>query len=96
MRVAELSETLTEDARALVAATAGIAEETVAGARRRLAAALNGGRSPYDRAEARAWDGIRYTDDAVRGHTYQSIAIALGVGAVIAVVLMSQCSRSRR
>jgi ElaB/YqjD/DUF883 family membrane-anchored ribosome-binding protein len=96
MKVSQLSETLTEDARALVAATAGIAEETVAGARRRISAAIDGGRTLYDRAEARAMDGIRYTDDAVRGHTYQSIAIALGVGALLAVVLMSQCSRTRR
>jgi len=95
MNVAEMSERMTEDARALVAATAGIAEETVAGARRRLSAALDAGRTLYDRAESKAMDGIRYTDDAVRSHTYQSIAIALGIGALAAFILMSQRPRSR-
>ena len=46
--------TLADDARALVAATANVAGEEVAAARKRLAAALESGKEVYGRVRAKA------------------------------------------
>jgi ElaB/YqjD/DUF883 family membrane-anchored ribosome-binding protein len=86
--------TLAEDARDLVAATADIAEEKVSAARKRLAAALDGGKEIYGRARDRAADGVRAADEAVREHPYESIGIAFGVGALVGCLVALRCSRN--
>jgi len=86
--------TLAEDARALMAATADVAGEKVSDARKRLAAALENGKEVYGRARDKAIEGVRATDQAVRGHPYQPIGIALGVGMVIGYLIARQCSRN--
>ncbi|HEX4120268.1 MAG TPA: DUF883 family protein [Verrucomicrobiae bacterium] len=71
---------LAEDARDLMAATADVAGEKVAEARKRLAAAL-------DTARNKAVQGAKAVDEAVHEHPYQAIAIGVGVGALIGYLL---------
>ncbi|HZL43120.1 MAG TPA: DUF883 family protein [Verrucomicrobiae bacterium] len=86
--------TLAEDARALMAATADVAGEKVGEARKRLAAALEGGRQIYGRVRDKAIEGAKAADQTVRDNPYQAIAIALGVGAIIGFLAARRCSRN--
>jgi len=79
--------TLAEDARALMAATADVAGDKIAEARRRLAAALDGGRQVFGRVREKAAEGAKAADQLVRENPYQTLAIAFGVGAVIGYLL---------
>ena len=74
---------LAEDARALLAATADVAEEKVVEARKRLAAALESGKQICERVKGKVVEGAKAADAAVHEHPYQAIGIALGVGALI-------------
>ena len=85
--------TLAEDARALMAATADVAGEKVGEARKRLAAALERGKEIYGRVREKAVEGAKAADQAVHEHPYQVIGIALGVGALIAL-LLARCCRN--
>jgi ElaB/YqjD/DUF883 family membrane-anchored ribosome-binding protein len=82
---------LAEDARALVNATANVAEEKVVEARKRLAAALDSGTHIFKRVKEQAAEGARTVDEAVHQHPYQSIGIALGVGAVLGFLAAHRC-----
>jgi ElaB/YqjD/DUF883 family membrane-anchored ribosome-binding protein len=75
--------TLAEDARALMAATADVAGDKVADARKRVAAALDTGKEAYGRVRDRAIEGAKAADREVRDHPYESIGIAFGIGALI-------------
>src|SRR5258707_4005487 len=75
--------TLAEDARNLMAATADVAGEKVAEARKRLAAALESGKEIYGRVRDKAAEGAKAADEAVHEHPYQAMAIAFGLGALI-------------
>jgi ElaB/YqjD/DUF883 family membrane-anchored ribosome-binding protein len=86
--------TLAEDARALMAATADVAGEKVGEARRRLTAALESGKEIYGRARDKAVEGAKGADQAVHEHPYESIGIALGVGAFLGYLLARRCSRN--
>ncbi|HUD47809.1 MAG TPA: DUF883 family protein [Candidatus Baltobacteraceae bacterium] len=79
--------TLAEDARALMSATSDVAGEKVGEARRRLAAALDSAREMASTVRDRAVAGAKATDEAVREHPYQAIAIGVGLGAVIGYLL---------
>ena len=85
---------LAHDARALMAATADVAGEKVGEARKRLAAALESAREIAGRIRDKAVEGAKATDEAVREHPYQSIGIALGVGALIGFLVSRRCSRN--
>ena len=61
--------------------------EKVAKLRKRLAAALDGGRKIFGRVKEHAVDGAKATDEAIREHPYQSIGIALGVGVLLGLLL---------
>jgi ElaB/YqjD/DUF883 family membrane-anchored ribosome-binding protein len=87
--------TLADDARALMAATADVAGEKVTEARKRLAAALEGGKEIYGRVRERAVAGAKAADQAVHEYPYQAIGIALGVGALIGCLVMQRCSRTK-
>jgi ElaB/YqjD/DUF883 family membrane-anchored ribosome-binding protein len=78
---------LAEDARALMAATADVAGEKVAEARKRLAAALDSAKEIAGRVREKA-------DESVREHPYQAIGIAFGVGALIGYLAARRCSRN--
>ena len=79
--------TLAEDARALMAATAHVAEEKVVEARDRLGIALDGGEKILRRVRDKALEGAMAADRTVQGHPYQTIGIAFGVGALIGLLL---------
>jgi ElaB/YqjD/DUF883 family membrane-anchored ribosome-binding protein len=79
--------TLAEDARALMAATADVAGDKVAEARRRVASALDRSREVLGRVRDKAVEGAKATDQLVRDNPYQTIAIALGIGAVVGYLL---------
>jgi ElaB/YqjD/DUF883 family membrane-anchored ribosome-binding protein len=78
---------LAEDARALITATADVAEEKVGAARKRLAAALENGKEIYGRVRDKAVGGAKAADQTVHDYPYQAIGIALGVGTVIGFLL---------
>ena len=86
--------TLAEDARALMAATADVAGEKVSEARKRLAAALESGKQILGRVKDKAVEGAKATDEAVREHPYQALAIAFGVGAIAGYLISRRCSRN--
>ena len=86
--------TLAEDARALMAATADVAGEKVSEARKRLAAALESGKKIFGRVKDKAVEGAKATDEAVREHPYQAMAIAFGVGAIVGYLAARRCSRN--
>ena len=86
--------TLAEDARALMTATADVAGEKVADARKRLADALEGAKEIAGRVRDQAVDYAKATDEAVRENPYKAIGIALGVGALLGYLLSRRCSRN--
>ena len=86
--------TLAEDARALMAATADVAGDKVAEARKRLGAALESGKELYGRVRDKAVEGAKAADETVREHPYQAIGIAFGVGALLGFLLTRRCSRN--
>ncbi len=86
--------TLAEDARALMSATADVAGEKVAEARKRLGAALESGKELYGRAREKALEGAKAADETVREHPYQAIGIALGLGTLLGYLLARRCSRN--
>ena len=84
--------TLAEDARALMAATADVAGEKVAEARKRLAAALESGKEVCGRVRDKAVEGAQAADEAVRAHPYQAMGIAFGLGAIVGYLAVRRCS----
>ena len=78
---------LASDAQALMAATADVAGEKVGEARKRLAEALERGKEIYGCVREKAVEGAKATDEAVRSHPYQAIAIGVGVGALLGFLL---------
>jgi ElaB/YqjD/DUF883 family membrane-anchored ribosome-binding protein len=86
---------LAKDARALIAATAHVAEEGVVEARARLAAALDHGKEMCGRARDQAAAGIKAADQVVHEHPYQAIGIAAGLGALFGYLVSRRCPCSR-
>jgi ElaB/YqjD/DUF883 family membrane-anchored ribosome-binding protein len=86
---------LAEDARALMAATADVAGDKVGDARKRLAAALERGKEVCARVREKAIESAKAADEVVREHPYQSIAIGVGVGALLGYLIARRggCSR---
>jgi len=87
--------TLAEEARALMAATANVAEEKVSQARKRLAAALDRGKELCGQVREKAVQGAKAADQAVHEHPYQAICIAFGVGALIGYLAGRRCTCRR-
>lgn len=84
---------LAEDARSLVAATAGVAGEKVSEARNRLAAALERGKKIAADVRDKAVEGAKAVDRNVRENPYQAIAIGFGVGVLVGYLAARRCSR---
>ena len=93
--VSDAMGTLAEDARALMAATADVAGEKVADARKRLAAALENAKDIAGRVRDKAVEGVRVADQTVRENPYQAIAIGVGLGAILGYLLARRCSGNR-
>ena len=85
--------TLAEDARALMTATADVAGEKVADARKRVADALESAKEIAGRVRDQAVDYAKATDEAVHEHPYKAIGIAFGVGALLGHLVARRCSR---
>jgi ElaB/YqjD/DUF883 family membrane-anchored ribosome-binding protein len=83
----EVAEHLIEDAQALLTATAHVAEETVVEARKRLTAAIEKGKETWNTVQEKAVAGAKATDQIIRENPYKSLAVALGVGAIIGYLL---------
>jgi ElaB/YqjD/DUF883 family membrane-anchored ribosome-binding protein len=83
---------LAEDAQALLAATANVAEEKVIEARKRLFAALERGKQAWNEVQDRAVAQARAADEIVRDHPYQSIGIAFGIGALLGLLMSRRSS----
>jgi len=81
------SHTLAVDAKALLDATANIADQAVADARERLTEALEASKDLRGRIQERAVLAAKATDKTIRENPYQSIGIAFGVGALIGFLL---------
>jgi ElaB/YqjD/DUF883 family membrane-anchored ribosome-binding protein len=86
--------TLADDARALMVATADVAGEQVAEARKRLAAALDRAKEIGGRVRDKAVEGAKAASQTVRENPYQAIGIAFGVGTLIGYLVMRQCARN--
>jgi ElaB/YqjD/DUF883 family membrane-anchored ribosome-binding protein len=85
---------LADDARALMAATADVAGDRVADARKRLAAALDSAKELAGRVRDRAVEGAKAADQTVRENPYQAIAVAAAVGAIVGYIVTRRCSRN--
>jgi ElaB/YqjD/DUF883 family membrane-anchored ribosome-binding protein len=85
---------LAEDAQALLTATAGVAGESVAVARKRLAAALESAKAIAGTVRDKAVAGAKVADQSIREHPYQAIVIGVGVGVLVGYLLGRRCSRN--
>lgn len=83
----EAGENLMEDAQALLAATAHVAEEKVIEARKRLTTAIEKGKEAWRSVQEKAIAGAKATDQVIRDNPYKTLAIAVGVGAIIGYLL---------
>ena len=77
------ADNVADDVRSLLAATSDALEEKIVEARKRLAGS-------FERSRNLAERGARHADGFVRGHSYETAAIAFGLGA-LAVLLMMRC-----
>ncbi len=81
------TQNLIEDAQALLAATAHVAEDKVTEARKRLAACIEKGKETWGIVQQKAVAGAKATDQVIRDHPYHSLGVALGAGALIGYLL---------
>ena len=82
---------LADDAEALLRATVDDGTEKVREARAKITAALERAKTTFAEFQEQATDSAKAaakkTDDAIRAHPYESIAVALGVGILLGVLL---------
>ncbi|MBN8249655.1 MAG: DUF883 family protein [Verrucomicrobia bacterium] len=85
------SQTLAREAKALLEATAQVADDKVSEARQRLMTALASAKESagdhYHQIEEKALAGARQADSVIRSHPYESIAVAFGFGALLGLLL---------
>lgn len=74
---------ITDDASALLSATADVAEEKVIEARNRLKTALDSARDTYVVVQKKAMDNVKTADKTIRANPYYAIGIAFGAGALL-------------
>jgi len=79
--------TLAEHARALVSATADVAEGKVVEARKRLSAALDSGKEMFGRVRDKAVEAAEGADEVVRENPYKITGLALAIGALLGFLL---------
>jgi ElaB/YqjD/DUF883 family membrane-anchored ribosome-binding protein len=87
-------DTLAEDARELMAATADVAGEKVSAARKRLAAALERAKEIAGNVRDKAAAGAKVADQAIRENPYQAVAVGIGVGVLLGYLIGRRCSRN--
>jgi ElaB/YqjD/DUF883 family membrane-anchored ribosome-binding protein len=90
-RVATDLKTLASDAEALLRATADDASDKAKEARARLTAAVEKAKETcadlQERTVETAKEVAKKTDDTIRAHPYESIAVAFGVGILLGALL---------
>lgn len=84
----QMARDVVESARALLSATSDSAEEQVRQARLRLSAAVDSSREVFDKISDRASHMARAADCQLRDHPYVPVVVALGLGALLAIVLL--------
>lgn len=94
MTAAHTGERLTNDLKALVQdaeeflkATTTQAEDKATELRERLATALDSAKAALEQAEEKTAAAVKVTDKTIRTHPYEAIAIALGVGLVLGLLI---------
>lgn len=80
-------QSLPDEAKALVTATADVVEEKVIAARERLSAALERGKEAWNTVQTKAVESAKATDKTIRKNPYKSIGVAMGVGALLGLWL---------
>jgi len=85
--LAELQVLVTEAETMLADSTSEHSSEAVGGLRARLGAAQERFAELYEDARKKVVAGARQTDTAIRENPYQSMAIALGVGVLVGVLV---------
>lgn len=80
-------QSLADDAKELISATAGVAEEKVIQARDRLASALEKGKEALESARSNAVERAEAADKAIRENPYPAIGIAFAAGALFVCLL---------
>lgn len=78
---------LIRDAESMLADVGSDAGEKVGELRERLRAALLDGRSRFQRMRISARDGLCQCNDYVRTHPYQAVGVAVGIGALVGVIV---------
>ncbi len=86
---------LAQEASALLAATAHVADEHVSEVRKRLSTVLEAGKKMCDQARDRAVAGVDAAGKAMHEHPYQAVAIGVGLGAAVGY-LVARSFTSRR
>jgi ElaB/YqjD/DUF883 family membrane-anchored ribosome-binding protein len=85
--IQENVEKIADDTRALLAATADVAEEKVIQARNRLASTLSAAKDTYAAVQKKAVEGAQAADKVIRDKPYHAIGIAFGLGALVGFLL---------
>jgi ElaB/YqjD/DUF883 family membrane-anchored ribosome-binding protein len=80
-------DSITDDARSLIAAAADVTDEKVVEARNRLSTALNSAKDTYVKVQKKAVEGAKVADHVIRERPYQTMAVAFGVGALVGFLL---------
>lgn len=75
------------DAQDILKDNAEGASEKVRAARERLLSAVETAKGYCGKLEAKAVAGAKATDKVIRGHPYQTIGIALGIGVVVGYLI---------
>lgn len=78
---------ITDDTKALLAATADVAEDQVVQARNRLAAAMETAKDTYTVVQKKAAESAKAADKVIRDKPYHAIGVAFGVGALVGFLL---------
>jgi ElaB/YqjD/DUF883 family membrane-anchored ribosome-binding protein len=89
-------ERLAHDASALLAATADVAGEKVGEARKRLASVLDRGKDFYGLVREKAVEGSKAADMAVHENLYITVAVGIGVGALLGYLFARRCTCCKR
>lgn len=85
--VVQYLNSLTQDARDLIAATADSAEDNIRLARNRLSSAVNSGGEVFERVRDDARDKARCAGQTVCDHPGIALGIVVAIGALIALLV---------
>ena len=78
---------LYDDVQAMLESTAHVSEAKVVNARKRLTETLEKGKAALAQVQDKARESAKAADQMVRKNPYQAIGIALGVGAILGVLI---------